>query len=107
MGGPGVSAGGVGLCPGPALGPRCSQTGTNVDLVGFPLQFVGDQASRFAQAAEAWSAAAPPEVSVSPVAGSFSEEPSQPLPQAIKDPGPTRTFTAVPRAAGTGRFTCS
>ncbi|XP_040113313.1 TM2 domain-containing protein 3 isoform X1 [Oryx dammah] len=30
--------------------------------------------------------------------GSFSEEPSQPLPQAIKDPGPTRTFTAVPRA---------
>ncbi|XP_052515704.1 TM2 domain-containing protein 3 isoform X1 [Budorcas taxicolor] len=31
--------------------------------------------------------------------GSFSEEPSQPLPQAVKDPGPTRTFTAVPRAA--------
>ncbi|KAM9711283.1 TM2 domain-containing protein 3 isoform 2-T2 [Dama dama] len=31
--------------------------------------------------------------------GSFSEEPSQPLPQAIKDPGPTRTFTAAPRAA--------
>uniref|UniRef100_A0A8C2SII6 TM2 domain containing 3 n=1 Tax=Capra hircus TaxID=9925 RepID=A0A8C2SII6_CAPHI len=99
LGGPGGSAGGVELCPGPAVGPRCSQTGTNVDLVGFPLQFVGDQASRFAQAAEAWSAAAPPEVSVSPVAGSFSEEPSQPLPQAIKDPGPTRTFTAVPRAA--------
>nr|XP_030734244.1 TM2 domain-containing protein 3 isoform X1 [Globicephala melas] len=31
--------------------------------------------------------------------GSFSVEPSQPLAQSDKDPGPTRTFTVVPRAA--------
>ncbi|XP_057580093.1 TM2 domain-containing protein 3 isoform X1 [Hippopotamus amphibius kiboko] len=31
--------------------------------------------------------------------GSFSVEPSQPLAQSVKDPGPTRTFTVVPRAA--------
>lgn len=45
-----------------------------------------------------------PEVFVSLIIGSFSVEPSQPLAQSDKDPGPTRTFTVVPRAAGTRRF---
>uniref|UniRef100_A0A8C2VND3 TM2 domain-containing protein 3 n=1 Tax=Chinchilla lanigera TaxID=34839 RepID=A0A8C2VND3_CHILA len=33
--------------------------------------------------------------------GSLHLEHSQPLTQAVKDPGPTRTFTVVPRAAAT------